>query len=78
MSQITDQAESLRQQAISLLMAERQTIDQKLAMLGADGTEMSCSVAAPRACRKCGGTGHNTRTCKQQIGRTDAVLIPSD
>jgi hypothetical protein len=34
MSQITDQAEALRQQAIGLLMAERHIIDQKLAMFG--------------------------------------------
>jgi hypothetical protein len=74
MSQITDQAESLRQQAISLLMAERQTIDQKLSLLGADGTE---ALAAPRskACGVCGSAEHNARFHKK--GTPESAPIPT-
>jgi hypothetical protein len=80
MSQIIDQAEALRQQAISLLMVERQTIDQKLAMLGADATSPVSSPSSPgrpRACGKCGLLGHNAKTCKETPGNTGADATPS-
>ena len=63
MSEIINQAEALRQQAISLLMAERQDIDRKLAMLGADGTEPPLPKA--KNCRACGEPGHTARTCQK-------------
>jgi hypothetical protein len=75
MSQITDQAEALRQQAIGLLMAERQTIDQKLATLGADGTE--APVKRIKACSICSSESHNARTCPTKKGGAEAPPIPS-
>jgi hypothetical protein len=57
MSRILDQAESLRQQAIEILMAERQLIDQKLAILSADGKPAEPSTreaASLRQVRKAG------------------------
>lgn len=56
---ILDQAEQLRQQAISLLLHERETIDQKLTLLGYDGT----AKEARRSCSRCGGADHNARRC---------------
>jgi hypothetical protein len=73
MSQIIDQAESLRLQAIGILMAERQTIDQKLATLGADGTE----TKKIKACRVCSSESHNARTCPQKGGRADTPTVPA-
>jgi hypothetical protein len=75
MSQIIDQAESLRQQAIALLMAERQTIDQKLAMLGADGTEVPAKKM--KACSTCGADSHNARTCPQKHTVHESPSVPS-
>lgn len=60
---ILDQAESLRQQAISLLIQERETIEQKLNQLGAN-SERSPAAKKVRACSKCGSADHNSRTCK--------------
>jgi len=59
---ILDQAESLRQQAIALLLQERETIQQKLNQLGAN-SEPSPVVKKVRACSKCGSADHNSRTC---------------
>jgi hypothetical protein len=74
MSNITDQAESLRIQAIGLLQTERQLIDQKLAALGADG--METSGKKNRACSLCGVNGHNAKTCTKK-GGDEAPPIPS-
>jgi hypothetical protein len=74
MSQIIDQAEALRQQA-SLLMAERQIIDQKLATLGADGTEAAAKKT--KACSICSLESHNARTCPNKKGGAEAPPIPS-
>jgi hypothetical protein len=60
MSNAIDQAESLRIQAIGLLQAERQLIDQKLAMFGVDGME---PVKKSKVCGNCGQPGHNAKTC---------------
>jgi len=76
MSQITDQAETLRQQAIGILMAERQIIDQKLAMLGADGTEAP-TIKKGKACSICSSESHNARTCPNKKGGAEAPPIPS-
>jgi len=64
MSQITDQAETLRQQAIHLLLAERQEIDRKLATLGADGVDLSSEPKLKR-CGVCGSAEHNARFHKK-------------
>ena len=57
---ILDQAEQLRQQAIALLLQEREMIDQKLNQLGgAKSTEQKKA----RTCSKCGQNGHNAKTC---------------
>jgi len=58
MSQILDQAEELRKQAIGILLAERQEIDRKLAQLGADGTE---TPLKKKACSVCGSAEHTAR-----------------
>jgi hypothetical protein len=57
MSQILEQAETLRQQAIGILMAERHEIDRKLALLGADGSEAVSTTLKPRACARYGNPG---------------------
>ena len=61
MSHIIDQAEELRQQAISLLLAERETIDRKLNQLGHDGAEPK--TGRVKKCSRCGTEGHSVRTC---------------
>jgi hypothetical protein len=66
MSHILEQAETLRQQAIGILMAERQEIDRKLALLGADGNEPTPATPKPRVCARCGKPGHNAKTCKEE------------
>jgi len=58
MSQILEQAEELRKQAVGILLAERQEIDRKLAQLGADGTE---APLKKKACSVCGNTEHTAR-----------------
>jgi hypothetical protein len=60
MSETLNQAEELRQKAIVLLVAERQAIDEKLALFGFDG-----AGAAPKKnkCSKCGQEGHTARNC---------------
>jgi len=60
---ILDQAEQLRQQAISLLLQERQCIEAKLAQLGQDGATTETKSRKPKTCRRCGQEGHTTRTC---------------
>ena len=77
MSQTLDQAESLRQQAIGILMAERQLIDQKLATLGADGTETSSIIKKGKACSICSSDSHNARTCPNKNGGAAAPPIAS-
>lgn len=62
MSQILHQVDELRQQAIAMLLAERQAIDEKLASLSYDG-------AAPpkkKICSLCQSPEHNARTCPQR------------
>jgi hypothetical protein len=56
-----EQAELLRQQAISLLLQERETLDQKLGQLGYGGTPKEVK----RTCSKCGAADHNSRSCPQ-------------
>jgi hypothetical protein len=56
---ILEQAEELRQKAITLLQQERDVIDQKLVQLGHDGTPRE----PKRACSVCGAADHNARRC---------------
>jgi hypothetical protein len=56
---IVDQAEELRQKAITLLVQEREAIDQKLVQLGFDGSLKE----AKRSCSICGAADHNARRC---------------
>ena len=58
---ILEQAEQLRQQAITLLIQEREAIDHKLAQMGYDGTPKE----SKRACSICGATDHNARRCSK-------------
>ena len=60
---IIDQAEQLRQQAISLLLQERGTIEQKLNQLGYDGETGEIKNRKPTTCSRCGQGGHTIRTC---------------
>ncbi|HEV8039824.1 MAG TPA: hypothetical protein VGP62_13235 [Bryobacteraceae bacterium] len=59
---ILEQAEQLRQQAITILLQERDTIDQKLGQLGHDGTPRE----AKRSCSICGAADHNARRCSKK------------
>ena len=59
---ILEQAEQLRQQAITLLIQERETIETKLAQLGNDG---GTPKEVKRACSICGATDHNARRCSK-------------
>jgi hypothetical protein len=60
---ILDQAEQLRQQAISLLLQERGTIEQKLTQLGYDGAVGKIKNRKPKTCGRCGQEGHTVKTC---------------
>jgi hypothetical protein len=60
---ILDQAEQLRQQAISLLLQERGTIEQKLNQMGYDGAPANPKSRKSKTCGRCGQEGHTTRTC---------------
>jgi len=58
-----EKAEQLRQEAISLLLHERQTIDEKLQQLGHDGESAGNTERRQKACGRCGQPGHTVRTC---------------
>ncbi len=74
MSQILIQAEELRKQAIGILIAERQDIDRKLALLGADGTE---APVKKKVCSACGSPEHNARFHKNGGGTADPPAQPA-
>lgn len=63
MSQILQQAEDLRQQAIALLVAERETINQKLNQLGGEAGAVQIKNGRKKSCSRCGVEGHTVRTC---------------
>ncbi len=63
MSDILNQVEDLRQKAISILLAERQAIDEKLALVGY--TANGQMPKKTKACSICGSLEHNARTCSQ-------------
>lgn len=61
---ILDQAEQLRQQAISLLLQERGTIQERLTQLGYDGESVGeIKNRKPKTCSRCWQEGHTARTC---------------
>lgn len=77
MSQIIDTADKLRRDAISLLVAERQEIDQKLKQLGfetGDATSLvdAATIRKTRTvkCGVCGAEGHTARSCKSTPSET--------
>jgi hypothetical protein len=72
MSQIIDQAEELRKQAIALLLAERQSIDRTLALLGYDGVSPAAPVK-PKTCAVCGSPEHNARFHKKKRIEASAI-----
>jgi hypothetical protein len=60
MNTTIEQAETLRQQAITLLLHDKTAIEEKLAQLGFDGTPTEKKA---RTCSKCGQSGHNAKGC---------------
>ena len=74
MSEILKQAEELRQQAISLLLDERQAIDRTLAMLGYDGGSPA-APAKPKTCAVCGSPEHNARFHTKKRVEAPAISI---
>ncbi len=60
MSPSIEQAEALRQQAITILVADKTAIEQKLSQLGYDGT---AGVPKKKVCSLCQSADHNARTC---------------
>jgi hypothetical protein len=74
MSTILDQADDLRKQAISILVTERTAIDERLALLGYDG---AAPVTRQKACRVCGDTAHNARTCPNKKAGTEVPATQS-
>jgi hypothetical protein len=61
------QAEALRQQAIEILVSERNAIDQKLQQLGYNDTQETARTIPngthKKSCTRCGEPGHNARRC---------------
>jgi hypothetical protein len=81
MSYITDQAEDLRKQAIALLVAERQAIDSKLALLGFNAAEQGIAEPSCKKCSVCGDPSHNARFHKKDApenpGAKDRIIPPA-
>jgi hypothetical protein len=71
MSQIIDQAEELRKQAVALLLHERQTINEKLQQLGHNGEPLQTKEPKLKACRRCGQAGHTVRTCPTPLDKPE-------
>ena len=65
---ILEQAEDLRKQAISLLLQERGTIDQKLNQLGHNGELVEIKSRKAKTCGTCGREGHTSRSCPNPSG----------
>ena len=68
MSDVLNQAEELRQKMINLLLAERQAIDEKLALVGYENGRPS--LRRSKACSTCGSPEHNARTCPRRVSDT--------
>jgi|HubBroStandDraft_1064217.scaffolds.fasta_scaffold451855_1 hypothetical protein len=66
MSEAIQQADELRSRAIGLLLTERNVIDERLTLLGHDGTAPNPNQSSGRktkACLLCGNGGHAARAC---------------
>jgi hypothetical protein len=61
MSEVINEAETLRLKLIALLVTEREAIDEKLALVGYDG--MGRPAKKTKVCSVCGSADHNARTC---------------
>lgn len=72
MSETIENADRLRQQAISLLLEERNAIDGRLKLLGYDG---AAAIPKQKVCRMCGDSSHNARTCPNKKG-AEAPVTP--
>jgi hypothetical protein len=77
MSEIIQQADELRARAITILVAERALIDERLTLLGYDGTAPGAPAGGRRAktCSACGGENHTARTC---ANRDVAAVAPRE
>ena len=64
MNQAIEHAERLRQEAIAILIADRDALDAQLARLGYAG-ETAQKKSRTVTCGKCGGEGHTARACPQ-------------
>jgi len=65
---ILEQAEDLRKHAISLLLQERETINQKLDQLGHNGEPVEIRNRKAKTCGICGREGHTSRSCPNPSG----------
>jgi hypothetical protein len=74
MSETIQQADELRSRAIGLLLIERTAIDERLRLLGYDGT---APTPKPRVCGACGSEGHTTRTCANKKTGVEAPATQS-
>jgi hypothetical protein len=73
---ILQQAETLRQQAIELLVSERRTINEKLQQLGYDDAQAPARTPNgphKKSCKCCGEPGHNARRCPNNNPTTTAL-----
>jgi hypothetical protein len=61
MNTVLEEAECLRQQALALLIQEREAINLKIAQLGGESEVKKDRKKS--SCGKCGAEGHTSRTC---------------
>jgi len=74
MSETIQQADELRGKALALLLNERSAIDERLRLLGYDGT---APQPRQRVCTVCGDSAHNARTCPNKKTGAEAPATQS-
>jgi hypothetical protein len=72
MSETIENADRLRQQAINLLLEERNAIDERLRFFSYDGV---APIPKQKVCSVCGDGSHNARTCPNKKG-AEAPVTP--
>lgn len=80
MSEAIQQADELRSKAIGLLLTERSVIDERLVLLGYDGTAPNANQSASRkvkTCSLCGNDGHAARMCPNKKAGAEAPATQS-